>query len=105
MAGESPDKSEQRKSSGEATHERDPRFAVFRESAADEPDTTKDASSDREGSQEAAVDHSTAVFTVRGPGEPQGLLGPLRRLWRAWRGLRRVWRSPSRRRSLRAGRE
>ncbi|TXL84644.1 D-alanyl-D-alanine carboxypeptidase [Streptomyces sp. IB2014 016-6] len=68
MAGESPDKSEQRKSSGEATHERDPRFAVFRESAADEPDATKDASSDREGSPEAAVDHSTAVFTVRGAG-------------------------------------
>lgn len=67
--GRVPDKSEQRKSSGEATHEQDPRFAVFRESAAD-------------GSPEAAVDHSTAVLTVRGLGKPQRLLGSLRRLWR-----------------------
>ncbi|NUV87727.1 D-alanyl-D-alanine carboxypeptidase [Streptomyces sp. KAI-26] len=36
MAGESPDKTEQRKSSGTAAEERDPRFAVFREPGADD---------------------------------------------------------------------
>ena len=45
MAGESPDKSEQRKSSGTAAEERDPRLAVFREPA-------------------AATDSATAVFRV-----------------------------------------
>ncbi|MFB7226097.1 serine hydrolase [Streptomyces fimicarius] len=35
MAGESPDKTEQRKSSGTAAEERDPRFAVFRDPGAD----------------------------------------------------------------------
>ncbi|MFF3340685.1 serine hydrolase [Streptomyces flavidovirens] len=59
MAGESPDKSEQRKSSGEtAPGERDPRIAVFRESAArPEPE-----GSDR-------VDQPTAVFKLP-PEEP-----------------------------------
>ncbi|RBL82830.1 hypothetical protein DDE05_34740, partial [Streptomyces cavourensis] len=36
VAGESPDKTEQRKSSGTAAEERDPRFAVFREPGADD---------------------------------------------------------------------
>ncbi|MFZ4279596.1 serine hydrolase [Streptomyces rhizosphaericola] len=36
MAGESPDKTEQRKSSGTAAEERDPRIAVFREPGADD---------------------------------------------------------------------
>ncbi|MGW8484729.1 serine hydrolase [Streptomyces sp. NPDC055886] len=35
MAGESPDKTEQQKSSGTAAEERDPRFAVFRDPGAD----------------------------------------------------------------------
>lgn len=82
MAGESPDKSEQRKSSGEATHEQDPRFAVFRESAAaGAPDATKDASAGADGSAEAAVDHSTAVLTVRGTGgasePPEAAVAPV----------------------------
>ncbi|GGK11734.1 D-alanyl-D-alanine carboxypeptidase [Streptomyces camponoticapitis] len=76
MAGESPDKSEQRKSSGEATHEQDPRFAVFRESDATAgeaeggADTAKDAAPGTDGSAadtpEPAGDRATAVFTVRG---------------------------------------
>lgn len=76
MAGESPDKSEQRKSSGETAREPDPRLAVFRESPADRDaaattgtttgTTGKDATPEAPGSPEAAVDHSTAVFAVRG---------------------------------------
>ncbi|OEJ59430.1 hypothetical protein BGM19_16975 [Streptomyces agglomeratus] len=55
MAGESPDKSEQRKSSGEtAPGERDPRLAVFREAAARRPEP---GGSDR-------VDQPTAVFKL-----------------------------------------
>ncbi|MFD5103706.1 D-alanyl-D-alanine carboxypeptidase, partial [Streptomyces albidochromogenes] len=54
MAGESPDKSEQRKSSGEtAPGERDPRLAVFRESAG----RAEPADSGR-------VDQPTAVFKL-----------------------------------------
>ncbi|WP_405616489.1 hypothetical protein [Streptomyces sp. NBC_01508] len=62
MAGESPDKSEQRKSSGpvpEAPPEQDPRFAVFREAA----DAAPAGSS---AGPEGSADRSTAVFTVRG---------------------------------------
>lgn len=61
MAGESPDKSEQQKSSGTARSESDPRLAVFREPSAD------DAAA---GSGEA--DTATAVFrtdAVAGAGE------------------------------------
>ena len=55
MAGESPDKSEQRKSSGETTSgERDPRLAVFRQASAPAP----------------AVDQPTAVFKMPEASEP-----------------------------------
>lgn len=57
MAGESPDKTEQRKSSGTAAEERDPRFAVFRE-----PGAAADAAAD-----EVASDTATAVFRPRLP--------------------------------------
>lgn len=81
MAGESPGKSEQRKSSGEVTststssrdaQEQDPRFAVFRESAATaaagEADgtATDDAPPRPNGSRNAAADGATAAFTPRG---------------------------------------
>ncbi|MBT2489093.1 D-alanyl-D-alanine carboxypeptidase [Streptomyces sp. ISL-96] len=57
MAGESPDKSEQRKSSGEtAPGERDPRLAVFRESA-ERP----------EPEDRGRVDQPTAVFKMPPP--------------------------------------
>lgn len=47
VAGESPDKTEQRKSSGTAAEERDPRFAVFRDpGAATDTDTDADAGTD-----------------------------------------------------------
>ncbi|MFI6086140.1 D-alanyl-D-alanine carboxypeptidase [Streptomyces sp. NPDC051217] len=90
MAGESPDKSEQRKSSGEAAQEPDPRFAVFRESAAAREadadatageaeggaDTDKDATPGTDGSAvdtaEPSADRGTAVFTVRGERGPSG---------------------------------
>ncbi|MFE2292681.1 serine hydrolase [Streptomyces sp. NPDC059452] len=55
MAGESPDKTEQRKSSGTAAEEHDPRFAVFREPG---------AGADVDG---AASDTATAVFRPRLP--------------------------------------
>ncbi|MFJ8852035.1 D-alanyl-D-alanine carboxypeptidase [Streptomyces sp. NPDC102437] len=64
MAGESPDKSEQQKSSGTARSESDPRLAVFRESSAE------DAAA---GSGE--TDTATAVFrtdAVAGVGEKAG---------------------------------
>lgn len=51
MAGESPDRSEQRKSSGTAPGERDPRLAVFRETEAPE-----------ESGGRVATDTATAVF-------------------------------------------
>ncbi|MFF7204684.1 serine hydrolase [Streptomyces sp. NPDC008141] len=55
VAGESPDKSEQRKSSGETTSgERDPRLAVFRQASAPAP----------------AVDQPTAVFKMPEASEP-----------------------------------
>lgn len=75
MAGESPGKSEQRKSSD--VQEQDPRLAVFRGSAAtgagavageaaDKSDTPEDAPPPRNGSANAAAAGSTAVRTVRG---------------------------------------
>ncbi|MFD8741527.1 D-alanyl-D-alanine carboxypeptidase [Streptomyces sp. NPDC059616] len=54
MAGESPDKSEQQKSSGTARSESDPRLAVFREPSAD------DAAAGGNGS--GKTDTATAVF-------------------------------------------
>ncbi|MFG2588880.1 D-alanyl-D-alanine carboxypeptidase [Streptomyces sp. NPDC048438] len=57
VAGESPDKSEQRKSSGTA-EERDPRLAVFRE-----PDAAADGST-AEGASGTAKDSETAVFRL-----------------------------------------
>lgn len=83
MAGESPDKSEQRKSSGETTQEeRDPRLAVFRQASpergeasaqgstparADAPAQGRDSGHDASSSDDSAerpapVDQPTAVF-------------------------------------------
>lgn len=60
MAGESPDKSEQRKSSGETTgSERDPRLAMFREGSPASP-----ASSEPSPPSSAATDERTAVFRL-----------------------------------------
>lgn len=83
MAGESPDKTEQRKSSsGTAAEERDPRFAVFRDpgEAADEAETEgadagtgADAGSDADAGtgtgagSGATSDTATAVFRPRLP--------------------------------------
>ncbi|MET8882972.1 serine hydrolase [Streptomyces rubiginosohelvolus] len=74
MAGESPDKTEQRKSSGTAAEERDPRFAVFRDPGADtdaDADTDTDAGTDaRTGTgadSGATSDTATAVFRPRLP--------------------------------------
>ncbi|MFC9942446.1 hypothetical protein [Streptomyces pratensis] len=62
MAGESPDKSEQRKSSGTA-EERDPRFAVFRE-----PDAAAGGNT-AGGTTGSATDSETAVFRLPRDGE------------------------------------
>lgn len=73
MAGESPDKSEQQKSSGTARSESDPRLAVFREPPADDAaagkaDTatavfrTAPVTEDGEGAEGAKADTATAVF-------------------------------------------
>lgn len=89
MAGESPGKSEQRKSSD--VQEQDPRLAVFRGSAAtgagavageaaDKSDTPEDAPPPRNGSANAAAAGSTAARTVRGMRVALRLLRPLRRL-------------------------
>ena len=76
MAGESPDKTEQRKSSGTAAEERDPRFAVFRDpGAATDTDADADAGTDegadadaRTGADSGAMsDTATAVFRPRLP--------------------------------------
>ncbi|MFD0422668.1 serine hydrolase [Streptomyces parvus] len=64
MAGESPDKTEQRKSSGTAAEERDPRFAVFRDPGAD-TDADADAGTDEDSG--AMSDTATAVFRPRLP--------------------------------------
>ncbi|WP_327329398.1 D-alanyl-D-alanine carboxypeptidase [Streptomyces sp. NBC_01208] len=62
MAGESPGKSDQRKSSGTA-EERDPRFAVFREPVA-EADGHTAVGKAAEGSADAGTDSATAVFRL-----------------------------------------
>ncbi|MFJ5867532.1 serine hydrolase [Streptomyces parvus] len=76
MAGESPDKTEQRKSSGTAAEERDPRFAVFRDpGAATDTDADADAGTDEDadartgtGADSGAMsDTATAVFRPRLP--------------------------------------
>ncbi|MGC5535624.1 serine hydrolase [Streptomyces sp. SR-10] len=69
MAGESPDKTEQQKSSGTAAEERDPRFAVFRDPGADRnTDEESDAGADSgAGSDAATSDTATAVFRPRLP--------------------------------------
>lgn len=79
MAGESPDKSEQQKSSGTAPSESDPRLAVFRESAADDAVGTKTDTatavfrtkpSENGGSAEGAkADTATAVFRTMPSGD------------------------------------
>ncbi|MER6016537.1 serine hydrolase [Streptomyces anulatus] len=80
MAGESPDKTEQQKSSGTAAEERDPRFAVFRDPGADrntdaESESDAGADSGRADSGRAdsgagsgaTSDTATAVFRPRLP--------------------------------------
>ncbi|MFD6202656.1 serine hydrolase [Streptomyces rubiginosohelvolus] len=70
MAGESPDKTEQRKSSGTAEEERDPRFAVFRDPGADtdaDADAGTDARTDKGADSGATSDTATAVFRPRLP--------------------------------------
>ncbi|MCX4964064.1 hypothetical protein OHA98_04360 [Streptomyces sp. NBC_00654] len=101
MAGESPDKSEQQKSSGTAPEERDPRLAVFREPAAKavvspdaevaaeaaagtdaDVDTDADAGSatDRATDKATDTDKATAVFRTRpaaaGDGDGDGDVTP-----------------------------
>ncbi|WP_406241045.1 serine hydrolase [Streptomyces anulatus] len=75
MAGESPDKTEQQKSSGTAAEERDPRFAVFRDPGADrntdaesESDAGADSGRADSGAGSGATsDTATAVFRPRLP--------------------------------------
>ncbi|ROV70389.1 serine hydrolase [Streptomyces globisporus] len=70
MAGESPDKTEQRKSSGTAAEERDPRFAVFRDPGADtdaDADAATDARTGTGADSGAMSDTATAVFRPRLP--------------------------------------
>ncbi|MFI5653889.1 serine hydrolase [Streptomyces anulatus] len=78
MAGESPDKTEQQKSSGTAAEERDPRFAVFRDPGADrntdaepesdaESDGGADSGADSGVGSGATSDTATAVFRPRLP--------------------------------------
>lgn len=71
MAGESPDKTEQRKSSGTAAEERDPRFAVFREPGAEaDVDATAGAGAGADADEAvdaATTDTATAVFRPRLP--------------------------------------
>ncbi|MFJ2224451.1 serine hydrolase [Streptomyces anulatus] len=68
MAGESPDKTEQQKSSGTAAEERDPRFAVFRDPGADRnTDAESDAGADSGAGSGATSDTATAVFRPRLP--------------------------------------
>ncbi|WP_433398964.1 serine hydrolase [Streptomyces sp. CA-146814] len=90
MAGESPDKTEQRKSSGTAAEERDPRFAVFREPGGDVDEaadahtdaaaavdevTPEAAKSDTAKSEAAKSDTATAVFRPRLPEDEAGAAG------------------------------
>lgn len=79
VAGESPDKTEQRKSSGTAAEERDPRFAVFRDpdadANADAADKGADSGADADSGTGAGSgadarptsDTATAVFRPRLP--------------------------------------
>ncbi|MFD5200867.1 serine hydrolase [Streptomyces sp. NPDC058375] len=80
MAGESPDKTEQQKSSGTAAEERDPRFAVFRDPGADtdadaDTDVRTDVGVDADADADARTgagagatsDTATAVFRPRLP--------------------------------------
>nr|WP_203709666.1 serine hydrolase [Streptomyces anulatus] len=76
VAGESPDKTEQQKSSGTAAEERDPRFAVFRDPGADrntdaesESDAGADSGADSDAGSGAGAtsDTATAVFRPRLP--------------------------------------
>lgn len=82
MAGESPDKTEQRKSSGTAAEERDPRFAVFREPGGDvDVDEAADAHTDAAAAVDevtpdtAKSDTATAVFRPRLPEDEAGAAG------------------------------
>ncbi|MFJ1801771.1 serine hydrolase [Streptomyces sp. NPDC088180] len=81
MAGESPDKTEQQKSSGTAAEERDPRFAVFRDPGADTDGnadadgnavTDASASADAGADSGATSDTATAVFRPRLPADAAG---------------------------------
>ncbi|WP_399479393.1 serine hydrolase [Streptomyces sp. OUCMDZ-4982] len=68
MAGESPDKTEQRKSSGTAAEERDPRFAVFREPGADDgakaaDEVTPDAAGSGAAGSDVARSNTPASVT------------------------------------------
>lgn len=85
MAGESPDKSEQQKSSGTAPSESDPRLAVFRESAADDAVGTKTdtatavfrtkPSENGESAEGAKADTATAVFRTMPSGDGESAEG------------------------------
>ncbi|WPW29504.1 D-alanyl-D-alanine carboxypeptidase [Streptomyces atratus] len=84
VAGESPDRSKQQKSSGTARSESDPRLSVFREpSAGSEAGGGTDTatavfrtgpvpSSDGEGSESVKADSATAVFRARPSGDGEG---------------------------------
>ncbi|MFI6728115.1 D-alanyl-D-alanine carboxypeptidase [Streptomyces atratus] len=88
VAGESPDKSKQQKSSGTARSESDPRLAVLREpSAGAEVGAGTDTetavfrtgpvpSSDGEGSENVKADSATAVFRARPSGDGEDGQGP-----------------------------
>ncbi|WP_406252820.1 D-alanyl-D-alanine carboxypeptidase [Streptomyces atratus] len=85
VAGESPDKSEQQKSSGTAPSESDPRLAVFRESAADDAVGTKTdtatavfrtkPSENGESAEGAKADTATAVFRTMPSGDGESAEG------------------------------
>ncbi|MFC9753491.1 D-alanyl-D-alanine carboxypeptidase [Streptomyces sp. NPDC056921] len=88
VAGESPDKSEQQKSSGTARSESDPRLAVFREPSADDAaagsgetdtatavfrtDAVAGAGEDAKEAEEAESDTATAVFRTTPSGDGDG---------------------------------
>ncbi|MET8742371.1 D-alanyl-D-alanine carboxypeptidase [Streptomyces sp. NPDC004728] len=88
MAGESPDKSEQQKSSGTARSESDPRLAVFREPSADDAaagggetdtatavfrtDAVAGAGEDAKDAEDAKSDTATAVFRAMPSGDGDG---------------------------------
>ncbi|WP_406188332.1 D-alanyl-D-alanine carboxypeptidase [[Kitasatospora] papulosa] len=73
MAGESPGKSDQRKSSGTAEG-RDPRFAVFREPVA-EADGGTAVGKTADGSADAGTDSETAVFRLPPSGKAEASEG------------------------------